>query len=280
MLRTPVRFRGVPTRRPVASPLGNPFDIMSMIEELRRVHADFSKGREMVEKALEMFDAIKKGDPGRPGRPGRDGQNARQITESDVEAAVRKVFKQPKDGISPSAEEVAEAVLQSKKLFRFIKKRLKPGDPGKDGEAPEAQTLVGMVLAEMAKSKIAFGQVEGLEGKFAELRNHIATKNNWRGGGDTVTAGSGIAITDTVNGNKQISATGSGFDQLASTETPDGNITVFTFPTATAQPSLIVSDNVVMKATTRAGTVNWTWNSGLKQATMTIPPVDDIYAIV
>ena len=71
-----------------------------------------------------------------------------------------------------------------------------------------------------------------------------------------------------------------GLTQLSSTETPDGITTVFTFSTASAQPSFVVSDNVLMKATTKSGTVNWTWNAGAKQATMTIAPVDDIFAIV
>lgn len=72
---------------------------------------------------------------------------------------------------------------------------------------------------------------------------------------------------------------GGGFTTLAPTETPNGILTVFTFATATAQPSFIVSDNAMMQATTKAGTVNWTWSSGPLQATMTIPPQDDIIGI-
>lgn len=71
-----------------------------------------------------------------------------------------------------------------------------------------------------------------------------------------------------------------GLTQLASTETPNGVITVFTFSTATAKPSFLVVDNVFQKATSKAGTVNWTWSAGPKQATLTIAPVDDIYGIV
>lgn len=71
-----------------------------------------------------------------------------------------------------------------------------------------------------------------------------------------------------------------GFTVLTATETPNGIRTVFTFPSATAQPTFIVSDNAMTRATTAAGTVNWTWSSGTLQATMTIPPIDDIVAIV
>jgi hypothetical protein len=77
-----------------------------------------------------------------------------------------------------------------------------------------------------------------------------------------------------------ITIAGGGFTALQSTEIPDGTITVFTFPTATAQPSYIRSDNVLMKATSKSGTVNWTWSSGAKQATLTVPPQDDIEAVV
>lgn len=73
---------------------------------------------------------------------------------------------------------------------------------------------------------------------------------------------------------------GSGFTQLSATETPDGAITVFTFAAASAQPSFIIVDNVWMKATTKSGAVNWTWNAGAKQATLTIPPNEDIVGVV
>lgn len=78
--------------------------------------------------------------------------------------------------------------------------------------------------------------------------------------------------------NPTPSSSGS-FSVRIPTETPNGVRTVFTFSTSTAQPTFIVSDNAMMQATTKSGTVNWTWNAGLKQATMTIPPQDDIVGI-
>lgn len=73
-------------------------------------------------------------------------------------------------------------------------------------------------------------------------------------------------------------ATGA-FTVLQPTETPNGVLTVFTFATATGQPQFVISDNAMQQATTKSGTVNWTWNNGALQATMTIPPQDDIVAI-
>jgi hypothetical protein len=90
----------------------------------------------------------------------------------------------------------------------------------------------------------------------------------------------GATVTqDSDTATITISSSG-GFTALQSTETPDGTITVFTFPAATAQPSYIRSDNVLMKATSKSGTVNWTWDAGAKQATLTVPPQDDIEAVV
>lgn len=87
---------------------------------------------------------------------------------------------------------------------------------------------------------------------------------------------------DPVTGRLLVSSsggTGGGFTVLQPTETPNGVRKVFTFSTATAQPTFIVSDNAMTQAVTKSGTVNWTWSSGSKQATMTIPPQDDIVGI-
>lgn len=86
---------------------------------------------------------------------------------------------------------------------------------------------------------------------------------------------------DPVTGRLLVSNIGSGggFTTLSPTETPNGSLTVFTFSAATSQPTFIVSDNAMMQAITKSGTVNWAWNNGAKQATMTIPPVDDIIGI-
>lgn len=95
--------------------------------------------------------------------------------------------------------------------------------------------------------------------------------------------GTGTTVTTSLNRqgyvDVEIDLTG-GFSTLSSTETPNDIIQVFTFAAATAKPSFIVSDGAMMRATAKDGTVNWTWSNPLKQATMTIPPSDDIVAIV
>lgn len=86
---------------------------------------------------------------------------------------------------------------------------------------------------------------------------------------------------DPVTGRLLVSPSGGtgGFTTIDATEIPNGVRTVFTFPTATGQPAFIVSDNAMMRATTANGTVNWTWNAGTLEATMTIPPNEDIVGI-
>lgn len=73
---------------------------------------------------------------------------------------------------------------------------------------------------------------------------------------------------------------GGGFTALVATETPNGSLTVFTFATAGAQPSFIISDGIWMEATDQGSVVNWTWNAGAKTATLTIPPVSGVKGIV
>lgn len=119
--------------------------------------------------------------------------------------------------------------------------------------------------------------------------------NNGGGGGTgaalTVTDGSttvsnvttidftGATVSNGGGGVADVLISGSGLTVLNATETPNGNITVFTFAGASAQPTFIVADNALTRATTKSGTVNWTWNGGTKKATLTIPPADEIFAI-
>lgn len=99
----------------------------------------------------------------------------------------------------------------------------------------------------------------------------------------TINFTSGATVTNGGGGQANVAITGgggTGISVLNSTETPNGILTVFTFAGAAAQPSFLVSDNVWMRATTKGGTIQWTWNAGAKTATLTIPPVDEIFAIV
>lgn len=129
---------------------------------------------------------------------------------------------------------------------------------------------------------IKMGAIKGLDVFLRNLQKSMRDQGSGKmnhGGGMKLKAGAGQTLTRNSDGTWSFT-TGGGFSTLAATETPNGTLAVFTFAAATAQPSFVVSDNVIMKATTKAGTVNWTWNSGTKKATLTVPPQDEIYAIV
>ena len=93
----------------------------------------------------------------------------------------------------------------------------------------------------------------------------------------------GTNTTVSVTANKQGGidvVINSSVTALQPTETPNGSIKVFTFSTASAQPSYLVIDGLWVKATSKSGTINWTWNNGTMKATLTIPAQDDIWAVV
>lgn len=152
---------------------------------------------------------------------------------------------------------------------------------GKDGSPDTPDQIVEKI--HRSNKKIKIEHIEGLDKTLRGVNMSLREKNKlareFGGGGDLVAAGSGVTITE-INHQKVISATGGSVTYLEPTETPDGNIKIFTFTAAAAQPSSVLSDGVRMKAVTKNGIVNWTWNNSLKQATMTIPPENDIEAIV
>lgn len=100
---------------------------------------------------------------------------------------------------------------------------------------------------------------------------------NWTWDNGTKVATMSVPPVDDIWGLESFS--GVDWEELPATQTPDGSIVQFTFATATAQPRYIVADNVWMKATSASGTVNWTWNSGTSVATLSVAPVDDIWAV-
>ncbi len=172
-----------------------------------------------------------------------------------------------------------DAVVDEVKIITSVLSKIpkpKDGSPGKNADVKEVMPLFVKALEEGA-IKLKTKHIDGWQDPQEVVRRFWAN-GGIRGGGDTVAAGTGVTITNS-NGVKTINAS-AGLTELSATETPNGSTTVFTFLAAAAQPSYIVSDNVWMKATTKAGTVNWTWNAGTKKTTLTIPPIDDIYAIV
>jgi nucleoside diphosphate kinase len=230
MPRTPVRFPRPKSQQ--TAPQGSSFDIWKQIDELKNLYTALTDGIALVRRALATWKDIKQGPPGKPGKPGLNGTN---VTIGQVEAAVRKYLVQPKNGdngVAPTAAEVATALWSSKRFRKAILSATAPKDMGAidtPDEKLEAAEITTLILAEFEKMGIPIEALKNIENRFAEIRNHVATKTDgMRGGGDTVVAGTGVTITSTVNGNKQINASGSLAAWKTPAETPDGIITVFT----------------------------------------------------
>ncbi len=260
-----------------------------MMSDLLKVHDQVRKALDELAQHANTIKNLPKGDKG----------DTPQIDYAKIVKTVLSSIRVPEDGKTPDEEVIVEKIAkrirqpedgktpiinESKIVDRVLKLM-----PPVTAPSPE---IDHEVLADIVVQKIADGKkfkvehVSGLKEEVASYRNQLAGKvygkDTWaRGGGDTVAAGSGIAISTDTNGKVVITNTSTGgFTTLAPTETPDGSTTVFTFAAATAQPSFIISDNVWLQAVTKKGTINWTWNAGLKQATMTVPPQDAILGIV
>lgn len=242
-----MKITGVKSPIQVQKPQGLA-ELIPMIQEFLAKYPDFVKKHEEMTKLHagihEKIQSVAKGPQGVQGVEGRPGR----------------------DGVSPEID--YERIIKG--VTSYIPKP-KDGKDGKDGSAPTAEEIIGMLFSPDRLELQKLVEMR-LDPHVQNLRRLVM-----RGGGDTVAAGTGVTITQS-NGVKTISA--SGVSTLTSTETPNGSRTAFTFASATAQPSYIVADNVWYRATTKSGTVNWTWNSGTKQATLTIPPTDEIFAIV
>ncbi len=195
----------------------------------------------------------------------------------------------------------------------LIQSRVKNGEQGRPGTTPvrgldywskeDQQAIIKEVLGLLPKPKkvvavdhtaiateavkkvietqgIQVEHVGGLKQTLESLTGYLK-RGGFRGGGGKVMAGTNTTVTNNPDGSQTIDATGGGgITTLAATEIPNGLINVFTFATATAQPSYLVIDNVWMKAVTASGNVNWTWNAGTKQATTSVYPAEDIWGVV
>lgn len=246
--RTPVRMVGrvMAPRRPVPSTGAiNPFDITTIMQaftEVTAMHDEVLRIMGGLEQKHAQFDSIKQGPQGVPGMPG-PRPNHEQIVDD-----VLKKIRQPQDGKSPQVTALAAALLPLMvKHFEKNAPKSIQGKPGKDAMPVNTQAILDQLFEEIksGKRKLEVSHIDGLDTKFAEVRNAAAMgtpeiygKNTWkRGGGDTVVAGSGVTITNTPDGNKKISASGGGgITPITVTGTIDDSNTSFS---ADTEPTLL-----------------------------------------
>ncbi len=247
-------MRGVPVGRQSSRPQTTSFDVLKMMDELRLIYSQITEGIKKVDYALKVFESVKEGKPGMPGTPGVPGikgKDGKNVTQQEVEIAVAKILRQPRDGATPEVSAIIEGLLSNGSFLKLVKRQLKitRGEPKKE-EKFEIEAIVTMVLSELQNKKITVADVEGLDLLFTEMRSRIAlsgsmpykpSPGNARGGGDTVVAGAGVTITNTNNGNKEISVGGGG----VSIETPVGTVNSVndTF-TVTAEPLYVTADGI------------------------------------
>lgn len=187
---------------------------------------------------------------------------------------------------------------------------MKDGEDGMDGQDADEEAILEKLKAEiphrmtaieirdalesiqLEDEQLNIEAIRGLKEILEKLEQKIGGRTTIIGGNHPLSTlpdvnASGISDGQVLAWNATLGrweattpSGGAGFTQLTATETPDGTITVFTFAAASAKPSFIIVDNVWMKATTKSGAVNWTWNAGAKQATLTVPPNEDIVGVV
>lgn len=258
--------------------------IQEIFGAVKQMQGDYTKGTTLVQSALDKFDRVKRGEDGKSMEEKDIEQTVKKflvmptahevaavvLQQVDIAATVKDTLRQLVDGVTPTIEEVAEELLSSKRFIKYVKKYAKPG---KNADPTDIDAIIEAVRTQLEAQPIHFQRVAGLESKFAELRAHVA--GSTRGGGDTIVAGSGVTIVDTVNGNKRISASGgAGFTRLTATGAVNAANVTFTF---TQAPTYVVADGVWYEAVDNNLNVQWTI-AGLT-VTMVNPPAFSIYGV-
>lgn len=148
------------------------------------------------------------GADGKAGRDGADGKNGKDgaMGPQGVRGAQGPSGADGKDGIDG-----------------------RDGKNGKNGTAPVLEDIVANVLKEITSGKkLTVDHIDGLTGGLAQLKDFLKV-GGYRGGGDTVAAGTGVTITIDANGHKVITATGgAGNAVYGENLTPQGPGTVYT----------------------------------------------------
>lgn len=141
------------------------------------------------------------------------------------------------------------------------------GDTGAAGISPSIEAII----SELKKLPISFKDLKDAP-DLTDLPKliHFLKSGGFRGGGDTIAAGTNVTITN-VNGVKTVNATGGGGSGY---QAPlSGGLTGTN--TWTSAPNVIVVDGVPRQKTSTDGTVNWT---GTTTTVLTITPTFDLYA--
>lgn len=214
-----------------------------------------------------------------------------------------------KDEVSSKLEnEMNKIMLQHEAMMSVVDAKLAEVQDGLDGVDADEERVIAEVLARLPAQKMTpfeirdalesieledeqlnIEAIRGLKEILEKLKKNTGTHSTIIGGNHPLSTLPDVNAQGITNGQVLVwnstlgrweagTPSTSGMTILSATETPNGTTTVFTYPSATAKPSFIVSDNVWLRDVSKAGTVNWTWSG--TQATLTIPSIDENYAIV
>lgn len=278
----------------------NPQDLKRAILKKRNPEGWLLERMDELEKEFEqkMAEMMKKGNEQQKEIDTLTKQvqeDSKKINQDEIIKSVIAQIPVPEDGDdgdSPDPDEIAEIVMGKIRIPE-------DGDTpviDLDDLAQKAASLIppielpdidlpeetGETIAEKLGVDLSFlkNLKKTIDTINKNMRSNLGSNKMIHGGGHTIKAGAGQTLTRNSDGTVTLTITTSGLTPLNATETPNGVIKIFTFSGASAQPSYLIVDNVWMKATSAAGGTNWTWNSGAKQATLTVPAADDIWAVV
>lgn len=225
-------------RKPVISlftMFGDQQEFMQFVQQVIELHGMLKAGLATLDEKIASVDALK-----------RDPTTITPSAEAVAQEMLKRVAGPTAESVAallrpylqevPKTEDIAAiaaALLPQQKpinlerLARKVSKKIRIKIPA----AASHEDLVRGVIEELKAGKHLSvedmkGFKEGLEQTISPIRR---LAEGFRGGGDTVVAGNGITITNTPNGNKQISASnnvGSIYIQKLSPTQVASNITL------------------------------------------------------
>ena len=204
-------------------------------KELARMYreaADKDSRREAIHQRIlaeiQRINALPKGakgDKGDQGNPGKDGKDG-------------------KDGETPIRGKHYFTSADIETLSQYIIKKIKLPEDGKDAVVDHSALAKEIVEKIVKENVIEVEHIKGLRSEIDSYRNQLALKQaGQHGGGDTVSAGSGISITN-VNGTKQISATGSGSGTVTDVSVVSANGFAGSVADSTTTPAITLETTV------------------------------------
>jgi len=261
--------------------------MVRMMADLMAIHKTFLDKHEEIKVFIDSVK--KKGDKG----DSIKGDDGKTPTRDELLEIIRPLIPKVKDGESvkgddgktPTREELLSIILP---LIPEIKKeKLVLTDEHMDKIAEKAsrkikipvqqkdeldiENVLSLIEKRPKGKRMNMDFIDGLSQTIQSLSSQITSKGYLHGGGDTVKAGSGVAITSDANGAKIISfSSSSGFQRPLTGALNQGT---FTWTTA---PNVIVVDGVPRQKLQTDGTQNWT---GTTTTVLSIWPTFDVFSV-